>query len=105
MMTYAEEASLTYANVCCRYLEGVLMGARRAPELINLLNLEQHFPHNVLQRFLHTLGAGGDARGIPQTAEMECQTPTHFVEKYIEPKYDWNEWSLRRKALQVRLHY
>ena len=29
------------------------------------------------------------------------QTPTHFVEKHIEPKYDWNEWSLRRKAIQL----
>jgi len=31
------------------YFEGVLLGARRAPELIKLLNLEQHFPHNVLK--------------------------------------------------------
>jgi hypothetical protein len=81
-----------------KYIEGVLLGARRAPELINLLNLEQHFPNNVLKRFLGDFG--GDA-GMPKTAEIECQTPTHFVEKRIEPKYDWNEWSLRRKAIQL----
>ena len=23
------------------------------------------------------------------------------MEKHIEPKYDWNEWSLRRKAIQL----
>lgn len=23
------------------------------------------------------------------------------MEKHIDPKYDWNEWSLRRKAIQL----
>jgi len=84
-----------------KYLEGVLLGARKAPELINLLNLEASFPHNVLKRFLTPFGASADALGLAKTAEIDCQTPTHFVEKYIDPKYDWNEWSLRRKAIQL----
>jgi hypothetical protein len=25
----------------------------------------------------------------------------HIVEKHIDYNYDWNEWSLRRKAIQV----
>ena len=29
------------------------------------------------------------------------ETPTHFVEKHIEPNYHWNEWDLRKKALQM----
>lgn len=29
------------------------------------------------------------------------ETPTHFVEKHIEPNYCWNEWDLRKKALQM----
>ncbi len=29
------------------------------------------------------------------------ETPTHFVEKHIEPNYAWNEWDLRKKALQM----
>ena len=56
-----------------KYIEGVLMGARRAPELINLLNLEQQFPHNVLKRFLTSFGASDAAVGMPKTAEMDCQ--------------------------------
>lgn len=28
-------------------------------------------------------------------------TPTHIVEKNIEPNYHWNEWDLRKKALQM----
>lgn len=31
----------------------------------------------------------------------ELQTPIHFVEKHIEPNYHWNEWDLRKKALQM----
>ena len=56
-----------------KYIEGVLMGARRAPELINLLNLEQQFPHNVLKRFLTSFGASDAAVGMPKTAEIDCQ--------------------------------
>ena len=29
------------------------------------------------------------------------ETPTHFVTKNIDPNYDWNEWGLRRRALQI----
>ena len=29
------------------------------------------------------------------------QTPTHFVEKNIDPSYEWNEWALRRRALAL----
>lgn len=33
--------------------------------------------------------------------DADTATPTHFVERHIDPTYDWNEWSLRRKALQL----
>jgi len=42
--------------------------------------------------------------GLAKVCDGECQTPVHFVEKHIDPKYDWNEWSLRRKAIQVRAY-
>ena len=29
------------------------------------------------------------------------ETPVHFIEKNIEPNYHWNEWDLRKKALQM----
>lgn len=29
------------------------------------------------------------------------ETPTHFIEKRIDPNYCWNEWELRKKALQM----
>ena len=56
-----------------KYLEGVLLGARKAPELINLLNLEASFPHNVLKRFLTPFGASADSLGLAKTSEIDCQ--------------------------------
>lgn len=29
------------------------------------------------------------------------ETPVHFVERHIDPHYTWNEWVLRRRALQI----
>mmetsp|Transcript_22061 Transcript_22061/g.21243 ORF Transcript_22061/g.21243 Transcript_22061/m.21243 type:complete len:107 (+) Transcript_22061:46-366(+) len=37
----------------------------------------------------------------PLMVDKGMETPTHFVEKYIEPNYCWNEWDLRKKALQM----
>ena len=51
-------------------------------------------------------GFGGEGHPLlmpdqPLMRDAATGTPTHFVEKRIDPSYDWNEWSLRRKALQM----
>jgi len=28
-------------------------------------------------------------------------TPTHFIEKNVDPSYCWNEWEVRKKAIQM----
>lgn len=33
--------------------------------------------------------------------DKEVETPTHFIDKNLDPTYSWNEWELRRKALQM----
>jgi hypothetical protein len=37
-------------------MEGVIILARKAPELINLMNLDEYCPANVLQRALSSFG-------------------------------------------------
>eukprot|EP00741_Cyanophora_paradoxa_P012527 tig00020611_g12105.t1 len=44
--------------------------------------------------------AAGRRQG-PAKADADCQTSTHPIEKHIDPKYTWNEWELRRRALQL----
>lgn len=37
----------------------------------------------------------------PLMVDKGTETPVHFIEKNIEPDYHWNEWDLRKKALQM----
>ena len=37
----------------------------------------------------------------PLMVDKREQTPVHFVEKHIDPNHHWNEWDLRKKALQM----
>lgn len=94
------DALLAFLKGPDEILEGVLKEAKKKPELINLLHLDRHFPHHVLRKVLAGL-AQEDSVGLAKVNDAGCQTPTHFVEKHIDPKYDWNEWSLRRKAIQL----
>ena len=139
-----------------RFIGGVIDIARKNPELIHLLRLQNNFPavSNLLcviccvqvlkyrlnhcsltfvsfvvvvvvllmfvvaqQASLSTLvqnkrlqapgSAGGDGihplLGVPAPATRDAgtETPVHFITKNIDPNYDWNEWGLRRRALQI----
>jgi len=33
--------------------------------------------------------------------DKSIDTPTHFIEKNLDPNYCWNEWELRKKAIQM----
>ena len=37
----------------------------------------------------------------PLMVDKGMDTPVHFIDKHIEPNYHWNEWDLRKKALQM----
>jgi len=81
-------------------LEKVYMFARRSPELIHLLQLGNVFPSASLPAIVEASvgSAGGDGMTM---CDSDCQTPTHFQESNIDPKYEWNEWALRRRGLQL----
>lgn len=79
-------------------MEKVKSLARRAPELINLLKLTAVFPLASVTALVEGALAGV---GSAATMEMDCQTDTHFVESHIDPSYEWNEWALRRRGVQL----
>jgi len=35
------------------------------------------------------------------TSECSTQSEVHIIDKHIDPNYRWNEWDLRRKALEL----
>mmetsp|Transcript_38761 Transcript_38761/g.51075 ORF Transcript_38761/g.51075 Transcript_38761/m.51075 type:complete len:685 (-) Transcript_38761:228-2282(-) len=83
--------------------EGVVVKAMQSPELIHLLRLQHCFPQQSITRILR----GPDqeagvflAAAPPEKKDASTATPTHFVEKHIDPSYEWNEWALRRRALK-----
>lgn len=87
------------------FVQGALQRAALSPELIHLLRLQDSFPETSITHMLQ-----GDCNGkprpnlamtAPEKREAGTETPVHFVEKRLDSGYHWNEWVLRRKALQV----
>ncbi|CAM9453407.1 unnamed protein product, partial [Hapterophycus canaliculatus] len=89
------------------FLKGALERAVVSPELIHLLRLQDSFPETCITRILqggkNTNGIGRQSLALapPEKQEAGTETPLHFVDKCIDTGYHWNEWVLRRRALQV----
>lgn len=84
------------------FLDECIRVARKNPELIHLLRMSQEFPNSSLTHLLQ----GKDGSPLfsvtaPLLLDQACNTPEYFVEKYIDTSYRWNEWDLRREALQM----
>eukprot|EP00698_Gefionella_okellyi_P004552 TRINITY_DN14172_c0_g1_i1.p1 TRINITY_DN14172_c0_g1~~TRINITY_DN14172_c0_g1_i1.p1 ORF type:complete len:640 (-),score=152.07 TRINITY_DN14172_c0_g1_i1:38-1888(-) len=80
-----------------RILDSLFAVVRKAPELITLLNLQSVF--GSLPRLDHYAPSLSDDLGV--SVDAECQTLLHVVEKNLDNQYEWSEWALRRRALQL----
>jgi hypothetical protein len=71
--------------------------ARQAPELIVLLNLQQHLPQSILLQ--------SNQNGVKNVKAVKvdggCQTETHAIESHKDYKYEFSEWKLRSRALKI----
>jgi hypothetical protein len=65
--------------------------------------MQDHFPEASLAALLQGKDGMHPLFSIsaPLMVDKGMETPIHFVEKHIEPNYCWNEWDLRKKALQM----
>jgi hypothetical protein len=84
------------------FLEECVRVARNKPEIIHLLRMSEEFPSCSLTHLLQ----GKDGTPLfsvtaPLMLDQAAETPLHFVEGYVDTSYHWNEWELRRKALQM----
>eukprot|EP00455_Lapot_gusevi_P032477 TRINITY_DN3541_c0_g1_i7.p1 TRINITY_DN3541_c0_g1~~TRINITY_DN3541_c0_g1_i7.p1 ORF type:complete len:460 (+),score=79.98 TRINITY_DN3541_c0_g1_i7:112-1491(+) len=87
-----------------KYLESVLIEAQRHPELIHLLRLQDLLPYAAITTFIQ--GWNTEYKNMfddegAHIKDAETGTPLHFVERHIDREYDWNEWSLRKKAIKL----
>ncbi|KAJ3403922.1 hypothetical protein HDV05_007450, partial [Chytridiales sp. JEL 0842] len=95
------EGAREFAKFPDRYMEGVVELAKRCPDLVQLLGLYKYFPtvdalenakSYTRQRLLHQ---------TPLTSNAATQVDTHITDTFLDPKYQWNEWELRRQALML----
>ena len=86
-----------------KYIYDVIEKCRICPEFIHLLKMQDHFPDASLAALLQGKDGMHPLFSIsaPLMVDKGMETPTHFQEKNIEPNYHWNEWDLRKKALQM----
>lgn len=100
-------AIATFINDPEYFLKGTLERAVMSPELIHLLRLQDSFPDTCITRMLqggtssHAQIRSSLALTPPEKRDAGTDTPVHFIEKCIDTGYHWNEWVLRRRALQV----
>jgi len=84
------------------YVDKVKEKCRLRPEYIHLLRMQSYFPAQAIARMLDNPDFDPSAAGgKPSTMDASTETPTHFVERRIDINYHWNEWELRRRALQA----
>lgn len=75
------------------YLEIAMQTVAKESELIHLLNLEDRLPKSVIL-------SGDDKQKRKQMINIAMQTEVHPIDGYIDPKYEWSEWKLRKLALK-----
>ena len=99
------EARDAFVGAPAKYHAAVLSVAKRMPELIHMLRLQEHFPAasiaEIMRQNAQAQMGSSILSHVRSYTDSASQTPTHFVEKNIDPDYDWNEWGLRRRALHL----
>lgn len=92
-----------------RYINGVHAVAKANPELINLLGLSDVFPEVSVSALVSGLGKQRSGEQVhpllaaapSKKVDASTGTPTHFIDSSVDLDYCWNEWDMRRKALQM----
>lgn len=87
-----------------KYIEGVMHIAKKNPALIHLLCLQPYIQHSditelfAMKNLLEEAAMGT----APSKVSVGSQTPSGYINTDIpDPNYHWNEWELRRKAIQM----
>lgn len=95
----SKRAAQEFAQNIEGYIHMVAEGAKRSPELIQLLELHTQFAT------ITPYSQGKDQGRMIEKPVTKCdsgsQTDTHLLEPNIVKSYEWNEWELRRKAIKL----
>ncbi|XP_055492025.1 cilia- and flagella-associated protein 206 isoform X2 [Leucoraja erinacea] len=91
----SKEAATAFAQKPDYYIAKAAEEAKQSPELIQLLELHQQFST------ISPYSQPGKCKKAIAKCDSSTQTDTHILEPNIVRSYEWNEWELRRKAIQM----
>ena len=86
-----------------KYIDDLNEYVKQNSYLINLLNMTEEFPNgNLANMFRDKESTAFKYKNSKVLIDVGCQTVDHIHEKgYIDPDYEWNEWDLKKKAIQL----
>ncbi|XP_019517254.1 PREDICTED: cilia- and flagella-associated protein 206 isoform X1 [Hipposideros armiger] len=91
-------AAYSFAENPENYIDLIREKAKKNAELIQLLELHQHF--ETLIPYSQMKDVDKHIKPITKS-ETGTQTDTHILQPTIVRSYEWNEWELRRKAIKL----
>ena len=85
------------------FLSDIIKYVKKNSYLINLLNMTDDFPNaNLSAIFRDRDMTAFKYKSSAIMVDKDIQTPLHFYENgLIDPNYVWNEWELKKQALQL----
>eukprot|EP00483_Globobulimina_turgida_P001764 UN01766 len=92
-----------FASSPQKYYDALTEILIKYPELLNILGLNdiKNAPAAITNIQLNSMLPTGAMINVPRKISQGVGTPTHFMEENIVAGYSWNEWDLRRRALQI----
>ncbi|XP_077992510.1 cilia- and flagella-associated protein 206-like [Glandiceps talaboti] len=95
----SKQAAYDFASEPESFITLVADGAKKSPELIQLLELHTQFA--TITPYSQGRDQGKMIEKPITKCDMGVQTDTHILEPNIVKSYEWNEWELRRKAIKL----
>jgi hypothetical protein len=101
-----EDGALQFASQPEAYLKKLRRVAATRPELVHAMALDEVVRVDaIVAETVADLASASLVRDLGLKpvlrADFGAQTPTHFVERRVDPDYEWNTWALRRRALRA----
>ena len=101
-----EDGALQFASQPEVYLKKLRRVAATRPELVHAMALDEVVRVDaIIAETTAELASGSLVRDLGLKpvlcSDFGAQTPAHFVERRVDPDYEWNVWALRRRALRA----
>ncbi|XP_009563133.2 cilia- and flagella-associated protein 206 isoform X2 [Cuculus canorus] len=95
----SKEAAYIFAQDPDKFIQLNVEKAKEHVELMQLLELQHHLVH--LAPFALATNADKCLMKLTTGCDSTTQTDTHILPPTIVKSYEWNEWTMRKRAIQL----